>query len=164
MASPDFVLLGIGPTTTAPLFVLMGFGTDAAPEPPPIIPPTVDGGGGGGGGGGSTQNSRNRAPDFGVSGRNLRKDRQRKTVERSPPQFEEFQREAADAVIEKAQDIARARLALKDAQDARVSAGTATAQAKRVAAMEAKVLAIELDYEIARDDAEVLLILKTVLR
>jgi len=162
MAAPDFVLLGIGPTTTAPLFVLMGFGTDAAPEPPPIIPPTV--GGGGGGGGGSTQNSRNRAPDFGVSGRNLRKDRQRKTVERSLPQFEEFQREAADAVIEKAQDIARARLALKDAQDARVSAGKATAQAKRVAAMEAKVLAIELDYEIAMDDAEVLLILKTVLR
>lgn len=100
----------------------------------------------GGGGGGDPRQSR---ADFDIFGKS-----KRPQDEPKPKAVEKVARENADAIIDKAQEIARERAALRALQQ---DARRAKAKAEAISAAEAKLAALEAEMAILQDDEEVLL-------
>ena len=132
-----------GSTATGSIARLSGFGTTETVVV--VVPPAASGGGGGG----STQNQPNRRADFDTLGRSRR-----------PPDAEKpikiVARENADAIIEKAQEIAREKAALNALKEAQSVEKSTKAKMARALAAEAKLAKLEADMEILRDDDEFL--------
>jgi hypothetical protein len=124
-----------------------------AEEPAPAPPPAP---GGGGAGGGSTQNRR---VDFDLKGKPRRFDEEPK---RSV--IDVAARKAADAVVAKAQEIAREKAALNALKEAQQREKVSAARLAKTAAMEAKVAEMEAHLSILQDDEEVLQLFMKVLK
>jgi hypothetical protein len=110
----------------------------------------------GGGGGGSTQNTPNRRADFGISGKRLGEDEE-------PEKIEKVARKTADAVIEKAQELAKEKAALNALKEAQQRERASKARLEKADALAAKVAALEADLSILQDDEEVLQLFMKVL-
>ena len=95
-----------------------------------------------------------------MSGRSLREDDEPD----KPPKVNVAARKAADAVLAKAQEIARAKAALNALKEAQQREKVSKARLAKAVAMEARVAEMEANLAILQDDEEVLQLFLKVLK